>query len=121
MFAVLRRLRRRARVGAEPVAEPVIQPAIVRIARVPANDTRPVSSEEPNPVASESDEETIERQITSLLAAWDMTSLCARREFLTRIDQRIMTTHWIRTARGQLAKGAAAVSVPVPPGCRDHI
>jgi hypothetical protein len=108
MFAVLRRLRRRARVGAEPVAEPVIQPAIVRIARVPANDTRPVSSEEPNPVASESDEETIERQITSLLAAWDMTSLCARREFLTRIDQRIMTTHWIRTARGQLAKGAAA-------------
>jgi hypothetical protein len=51
MFAVLRRLRRRARVVAEPVAEPVIQPAIVRIARVPANDTRPVSSEEPNPVA----------------------------------------------------------------------
>jgi hypothetical protein len=55
-----------------------------------------------------SDHETIERQITSLLAAWDMTSLCARREFLTRIDQRIMTTHWIRTARGQLGKGAAA-------------
>jgi hypothetical protein len=103
MFAVLRRLRRRA---AEPVAEPVVQPAVVRLARVPANDTRPVSSEELKPVA-ESDQETVERQIVSLLAAWDRTSLCARREFLTRIDQRIMTTHWIRTARGQLAKGAA--------------
>lgn len=107
MFAVLRRLRRRAPVAAEPVAEPVVQPAIVRIARVPANDTRPVSSEDPKPVAPETDQETIERQIISLLAAWDKTSLCARREFLTRIDQRIMTTHWIRTARGQLAKGAA--------------
>jgi hypothetical protein len=107
MFAVLRRLRRRARVAAEPVAEPPVQPAVVRIARVPANDTRPVSPEEPRPVAPESDQETIERQIASLLAAWDRTSLCARREFLTRIDQRIMTTHWIRTARGQLAKGAA--------------
>jgi hypothetical protein len=109
MFAVLRRLRRRARVAAEPVAEPVVQPTILRIARVPANDTRSVSSEKPKPVALESDDETIERQIISLLAAWDQTSLCARREFLTRIDQRIMTTHWIRTARGQLAKGAVAV------------
>jgi hypothetical protein len=108
MFAVLRRLRRRARVAAEPVAEPAVQPAIVRIARVPANDIRPVSPGERRPVASESDQETIERQITSLLVAWDRTSLCARREFLTRIDQRIMTTHWIRTARGQLGKGAAA-------------
>jgi hypothetical protein len=109
MFAVLRRLRRRARVVAEPVVEPAIQSAIVRIARVPANDTRPVSPEEHGPVAPESDEEAIERQITSLLAAWDRTSLCARREFLTRIDQRIMTTHRIRTARGELAKDAAAV------------
>jgi hypothetical protein len=109
MFAVLRRLRRRPRVVAEPVAEPVIQPTIDRIARMPANDTRPVSPEEPKLVALESDQETIERQIASLLAAWDTTSLCARREFLTRIDQRIMTTHWIRTARGQLAKAAAAV------------
>lgn len=108
MFAVLPRLRRRARVVAEPVVEPVVQPAVVRIARVPANDTRPVSPAELKPVAPESDEETIERQITTLLAAWDRTSLCARREFLTRIDQRIMTTHWIRTARGELAKGAAA-------------
>jgi hypothetical protein len=107
MIAILRRFRRRARVVAEPIAEPVIQPAIVRIGRVPANDTRPVSPEES--VAPESDQEIVERQITSLLAAWDGTSLCARREFLTRIDQRIMTTHWIRTARGQLAKGAAAV------------
>jgi hypothetical protein len=109
MFAVLRRLRRRARVVAEPVAEPVIQPAIVRIGRVPANDTRPISLEGPKAVAPESDQETIERQIASLLAAWDRTSLCARREFLTRIDQRIMTTHWVRTARGQRAKGAVAV------------
>jgi|HubBroStandDraft_6_1064221.scaffolds.fasta_scaffold937954_2 hypothetical protein len=109
MFAVLRRLRRRARVVAEPVAEPVIQPAIVRIGRVAANDTRPISLEGPKAVAPESDQETIERQIASLLAAWDRTSLCARREFLTRIDQRIMTTHWVRTARGQLAKGAVAV------------
>jgi hypothetical protein len=102
-------LRRRARVVAEPVAEPVIQPAIVRIGRVPANDTRPISLEGPKAVAPESDQETIERQIASLLAAWDRTSLCARREFLTRIDQRIMTTHWVRTARGQRAKGAVAV------------
>jgi hypothetical protein len=107
MFAVLRRLRRRVRVGAEPVAEPVVQPAIVRIARVPANDTRSFSSEQPNSVAPESDQETIERQIVLLLGAWDKTSLCARREFLTRIDQRIMTTHWIRSARGERAKGLA--------------
>jgi hypothetical protein len=107
MFAVLRRLRRRERVMTEPVAEPVVQPAIIRMARVPANDTRLVSREAPKPVVPENDQEAIERQITSLLAAWDGTSLCARREFLTRIDQRIMTTHWIRTARGQLAKGAA--------------
>jgi hypothetical protein len=109
MFAVLRRLRRRSRVEAELVAEPMVAPAIVRMTRmVPANDTKPVP-EEPKPVAPESDQDTIERQIAWLLVAWDRTSLCARREFLTRIDQRIMTTHWIRTARGQLAKGAAAV------------
>jgi hypothetical protein len=109
MLAVLRRLRRRPRVVAEPVAEPMVQPAVVRIARVPANDARAVSLEELKPVAPESDQQTIERQIASLLVAWDRTSLSARREFLTRIDQRIMTAHWIRTARGQLAKGAAAV------------
>jgi hypothetical protein len=110
MFAVLRRLRRRVRVEAGSVAAPVIAPAIVRIARMmPANDTKPVAPEQANPTPLESDQETIERQIGSLLAAWDKTSLCARREFLTRIDQRIMTTHWIRTARGQLAKSAAAV------------
>jgi hypothetical protein len=109
MFAVLRCLRRRTPVVAEPVAELVAQPGIVRNARVPANDTRAVSLEELKPVAPESDQETIERQIASLLVAWDRTSLRARREFLTRIDQRIMTAHWIRTARGGLAKGAAAV------------
>jgi hypothetical protein len=110
MFAVLRRLRRRARVEAETVAEPVMAPVIVRITRmVPANDTKPTAPGQAKPASPESDQETIERQIVSLLAEWDKTSLCARREFLTRIDQRIMTTHWIRTARGQLAKGAAAV------------
>jgi hypothetical protein len=110
MFAVLRRLGRRSRVEAEPVAGLVTQPAVVRITRrVPANDTGPVAPEEAKPAAPESDQEAIERQIGSLVAAWDKTSLCARREFLLRIDQRIMTTHWIRTARGQLAKGAAAV------------
>jgi hypothetical protein len=107
MFAVLRRLRRRSRVMTEPVAEPMVQPAIVRITRMaPANDARPVV---PGELAvRENDQEIVERQIVSLLAAWDRTSLCARREFLTRIDQRIMSTHWIRTVRGQLAKGAAA-------------
>jgi hypothetical protein len=107
MFAVLRRFRRRSRVMTEPVAESVAQPAIVRMTRmVPANDSRPVV---PGELAvPESDREIVERQIVSLLAAWDGTSLCARREFLTRIDQRIMSTHWIRTARGQLARGAAA-------------
>ena len=109
MFAVLRRLRRRSRAMTEPVAEPMAHPAIVRMTRmVPANDTRPVVPRELE-AAPESAEEAIERQISSLLAAWDKTSLCARREFLTRIDQRIMTTHWIRSARGQLAKSAAAV------------
>ena len=63
---------------------------------VPANDTRPVDPQEPE-AAPESAEEAIERQIASLLSAWDKTSLCARREFLTRIDQRIMTTLWIRS------------------------
>jgi hypothetical protein len=109
MFAVLRRLRRRSRAITEPVAEAMVHPAIVRVTRMmPANDTRPVVPQELE-AAPESAEAAIERQITSLLAAWDKTSLCARREFLTRIDQRIMTTHWIRTARGQLAKSAAAV------------
>jgi hypothetical protein len=110
MFAVLRRLGRRSRVEVGPGADLVGQPAIVRISRmVPANDARPVAPEEATLAAPESDQDAIERQIASLVSAWDRTSLCARREFLTRIDQRIMTTHWIRTARGQLAKGAAAV------------
>jgi hypothetical protein len=110
MFAVLRRLRRRPRAMTGPVAEPMLHPAIVRMTRmVPANDIRPVVPRELEAITPESAEEAIERQISSLLAAWDKTSLCARREFLTRIDQRIMTTHWIRSARGQLAKSAAAV------------
>jgi hypothetical protein len=50
------------------------------------------------PVKSASDEGTVELQIAALLSAWDKTSLCARRAFLTRIDQRMITTHRIRSA-----------------------
>jgi hypothetical protein len=45
---------------------------------------------EPSPVKPISVEEAIERQIATLISAWDKASLCARREFLTRIDQRIV-------------------------------
>ena len=107
MFAVLRRLRHRMCAPTHPVAAPLAQPAIAPVARVPANDTWRISAEEVKTAAPETDRHTIERQIAALLAAWNKTSLCARREFLTRIDQRIMTTHWITSARGQLGKGAA--------------
>jgi hypothetical protein len=63
----------------------------------------------PKLVEPTSDEETVELQIAALISAWDKTSLCARREFLTRIDQRIMTTHWIRSARGHRAGDGAAI------------
>ena len=74
------------------------------------HDSRPVEpAADPKPAKPSSDEDTVELQIAALLSAWNKTSLRARRAFLTRIDQRIMTTHWIRSARGQLAKSAAAV------------
>jgi hypothetical protein len=54
------------------------------------------------------DEETVELQIAALLSAWDRTSLCARREFLKRIDQRIMTAHRIRSANANPGGEATA-------------
>jgi hypothetical protein len=72
----------------------------------PAKPAEPANDHEP--FTPSSDQEIVERQIAALMSAWDKTSLCARREFLTRIDQRIMTTHWIRTAREGLARDAAA-------------
>jgi len=74
-----------------------------------ANDSRPVEqahgsslfepASDPKPAKPPSDEETVELQIVALLSAWDRTSLRARREFLTRIDQRIMTAHRIRSVQ----------------------
>jgi hypothetical protein len=62
-----------------------------------ANDLSPPQpASDPKPANPPSDKEAVELQIASLLSAWDKTSLCARREFLTRIDQRLMTTHRIR-------------------------
>ena len=94
----------------------------------PANDSKPL---EPKPLAPAnnptpmkqikpfSDEETVEQQIAALLSAWDKTSLCARRKFLTRIDQRIMTAHLARSAfRNPAGEEAAAAdrdcAVPLP-------
>jgi hypothetical protein len=72
----------------------------------PASDPTPVRP--PSDVTPPSDEETVERQIATLLSAWDRTSLCARREFLRRIDQRIMTTHRISSASANSGGEAAA-------------
>jgi hypothetical protein len=94
----------------------------------PANDPKPLEprplapANEPTPmkkIKPFSDEETVEQQIAALLTAWDKTSLCARRKFLTRIDQRIMTAHLARSAfRNPADEGAAAVdrdcAVPLP-------
>jgi hypothetical protein len=73
---------------------------------LPAKPVEPANDREP--LTPPSDQEIVERQIAALMSVWDTTSLCARREFLARIDQRIMTTHWIRTARDGLAKDVAA-------------
>jgi hypothetical protein len=83
--------------GAEPVAadEPAGAPEPVAPDKAPGD---PASATAVKPV---SDEEIIERQIAALISAWNKTSLCARREFLTRIDQRIMTTHRIRSVSRQ--------------------
>jgi hypothetical protein len=74
-----------------------------------ANDSSPLEpAGDPKPANPPSDKDTVELQITSLLSAWNKTSLCARREFLTRIDQRIMTTHRIRSVHANSGGEAAA-------------
>jgi hypothetical protein len=74
-----------------------------------ANDLGPLEpADDPKPAKPPSDKETVELQIASLLSAWNKTSLCARREFLTRIDQRIMTTHRIRSVHANSGGEAAA-------------
>ena len=50
----------------------------------------------PKPLAPTSDREVIEHQVAALMSEWNKASLVARREFLTRIDQRILTARRIR-------------------------
>jgi hypothetical protein len=81
----------------------LLEPKLVQ----PANDPIPVEppdgavwvkpASDAMPVKPTSDQEAIELQIATLISAWDKTSLCARRVFLTRIDQRIMTAHLARS------------------------
>jgi hypothetical protein len=40
-----------------------------------------------------SEQDAIEQQVAALTSVWDKSSLGARRAFLTRIDQRILTAH----------------------------
>jgi hypothetical protein len=61
------------------------------------HDSKPVEPAADPPARPPSHEDTVELQIAALLSAWDKTSLRARRAFLTRIDQRIMTTLRIRS------------------------
>jgi hypothetical protein len=99
--------------GPVPVVEPIGVAAVEQTgdaepvaAAEPAGAPEPATPDEtPSDPASATacDEETIERQIAALISAWNKTSLCARREFLTRIDQRIMTTHRIRSVSRQAA------------------
>ena len=92
------------------VASTMLEPGPVRAANdskpaAPANDSMPrEAASDPKPAKPASDEETVELQIAALLSAWDKTSLCARRAFLTRIDQRMMTTHRIRSASRQFGQ-----------------
>jgi hypothetical protein len=100
--------------GAPDEIPPIIGPTPVQA----ANDSKPVErahgsspfepAGDPKPAKPASDEETVELQIAVLLSAWDRTSLRARREFLTRIDQRIMTAHRIRSAHANSESEAAA-------------
>jgi hypothetical protein len=102
MSNVLRRfLHRTPERGQEPkLAAQDVSSMLPATPAEPANDQKPFTPP--------SDQEIVEQQIAALMSAWDKTSLRARREFLTRIDQRIMTTHWIRTAREELARDASA-------------
>ena len=84
-------------------ASSLLEPRLVQ----PANDPTPIEppsgavlikpTSDAMPVKPTSDQEAIELQIAALISAWDKTSLCARRVFLTRIDQRIMTAHLARS------------------------
>jgi hypothetical protein len=97
--------------GAEPVAadEPAGAPEPVAPDKPPGD---PASAAAVKPVG---DEEIIERQIAALISAWNKTSLCARREFLTRIDQRIMTTHRIRSvSRQATASDSPTIGMAAP-------
>jgi hypothetical protein len=78
-------------------AEPVAAPKPASAPEPAPPDKVPGDPASATAVQSASDEEIIERQIAALISAWNRTSLCARREFLTRIDQRIMTAHRIRS------------------------
>jgi hypothetical protein len=72
----------------------------------PATDPKPAI--DPKSAKPPSDDDTVELQIAALLSAWDKTSLRARRAFLTRIDQRIMTTLRIRSVHPSPGGEAAA-------------
>jgi hypothetical protein len=86
----------------EPAAAPE------RVAPDVTSDQAPSDPASASAVKPVSDDEIIERQIAALISAWNETSLCARREFLTRIDQRILTTHRIRSASRQATASAEA-------------
>jgi hypothetical protein len=45
------------------------------------------------PLDPTTDHEAMEQQVTALLSAWNRASLRARRTFLKRIDQRILSAH----------------------------
>jgi hypothetical protein len=56
---------------------------------------------EAKPVEPTSDQEAIEQQVAALMSVWNKASLGARRVFLTRIDQRILTAHRTKGDPGQ--------------------
>jgi hypothetical protein len=99
--------------GDRRVASTTLEPGPVQAANDskpagPANDSMPLeAASDPKPAKPPNDEETVELQIAALLSAWDKTSLCARRAFLTRIDQRMITTHRVRSASANSASEAA--------------
>jgi hypothetical protein len=55
---------------------------------------------EPKPPEPTSDQEAIEQQVAALMSVWNKSSL-ARRAFLTRIDQRMLTAHLTKDVPGQ--------------------
>jgi hypothetical protein len=107
--------------GPVPVVKPTGEPAPIAADR-PAGDPAPASADKPpgdpasvTAVKPISDEEAIEQQIAALISAWNKTSLCARREFLARIDQRIMTAHRIRSvSRQSTASDSPTIDMAAP-------